>query len=105
VRDDKDKPFDLTADSEGSPWFPRWIGNLKVAIQARGGNTEVASRLYEWVSAQDSFEDIICQDHWVPASPWMQGDDPEILRQRWIGEQAREDILVLFSVPQLEPSS
>jgi hypothetical protein len=95
IRNGKTKEtYSWTADHPESPWWPVWLGTLLAVIQRRGGNIEVASNLHEWVSTHDSFEDVVCQEHFFPASPWMQGDDPESIRERRIGEQAREDVIV-----------
>jgi hypothetical protein len=78
----------------GFPWYPCWAAFLRMAIEARGGCTNVASNLHQWVSEHGAFEDIVCTEYWIPPSPWIQGDDQESVRQRWIGENAREDISV-----------
>ena len=70
---------------------------LGAAVRARGGSTEISSKLLQWVSEHDAFENIVHREHWIPMSPWVQGDDPEAIRQRQIGELGRDDILVLFN--------
>ena len=82
--------------SEYHAW-PCWVESISSAIRSRGGGVDVASSLPRWVEEHGAFESPVCQEHWIPTSPWMQGDDPEAVRQRWIGELARDDVLVYFS--------
>jgi hypothetical protein len=99
---DGDKqPWHIDTSSMGPPWWPRWMEFLNMAIRARGGSTEVSSNLYEWVSQHGAFENVEYQEVWLPASPWMQGNDPETLRLRWIGECARDDVLVRIYMSSL----
>jgi hypothetical protein len=64
------------------------------AMRQRGANTEVSSTMFQWLSEHNSFNHVEHEEYWIPVSPWVQGTDPESIRQRYIGELARQDITV-----------
>ena len=91
--DDK-QLLDVDTSSVGPPWIARWVKFFTSAVKARGGNVDVPVYLYDWIRQHPDLEDVTYQMEWIPASPFMQGDDPETARLRWIGEQGREDVSV-----------
>jgi hypothetical protein len=70
---------------------------MKAAMSARGASTTVAADLVPLVKEHGEFEHIVANTHYIPVTPWVQGDDPEAVRQRKIGELAREDVIVSLS--------
>jgi hypothetical protein len=70
---------------------------MSVAMNARGATTTVAADLVRLVKEHGAFEHIVANTYYIPMAPWVQGDDPEAVRQRKIGEFAREDAIVGLS--------
>jgi hypothetical protein len=74
----------------GAPWWPRWLAFAQLAVLNRGGSPDAASHIWEWASNHPAFEDVVCQDFWVPTTNWMRGN----ATQMRIGATMRDDILV-----------
>jgi hypothetical protein len=73
------------------------------AMSARGASTTVTAKLVRLVKEHGAFEHVVDNTYFVPLGPYAQGDDPDAVRQRMIGELGREDVLVglSFVVPCL----
>lgn len=77
-------------DRLGSPWLPRWLSFARFAVRGWGGSVDAAGYIRSWISNHAAFEDVVCRDYWIPASPWVHGDEAQMR----IGETMQEDILV-----------
>jgi len=66
-------------------------------MRQRGANTEVSSTMFQWLSEHNLFNHVKHEEYWIPVSPWVQGTDPESIRQRYIGELVRQDITVCLN--------
>ncbi|KAK0466917.1 S-adenosyl-L-methionine-dependent methyltransferase [Desarmillaria tabescens] len=74
------------------PWWPRWLAYLEMAARRRGGNVNAATHIRDWVSHHPRFEDVIYNEYFIPATPWVT-DSALDLR---IGVAMREDIEVFL---------
>ncbi|KAF8220782.1 S-adenosyl-L-methionine-dependent methyltransferase [Tricholoma matsutake] len=79
-------------DQLSSPWFPRWLAFARVSVRNAGGTVDAASNIKSWVTNHPAFEDVVCQDYWMPVSPWVHGDEAQMR----IGETMRGDILAFL---------
>jgi hypothetical protein len=84
----------VSTSSIGAPWIPRWMGLVYMAVGRRGGCLDAAEHLYYWVKDIPVFTDVVHHEFWIPASPWLPGDDPETNRLNEIGAHMRDDIKV-----------
>jgi hypothetical protein len=75
-----------------APWWSRWLACARVAVRNSGGSVDAASNIQSWITNHSAFEDVVCQDYWIPVSPWVHGDEVQMR----IGGTMREDILVGF---------
>lgn len=71
-----------------------WLSHAVTAIKERGGDIDAPVRIHEWVSAHPAFEDVVLRDIWVPASPFMVGNDPETKFWNEIAVTLRENVKV-----------
>jgi len=79
-----------------APWLPRWMAFTGLAVRQRGGSTDAATQLYTWISQHGAFKEVVRRIYWIPASPWIQGDDPESAKLRHFGDAMRDDILAFL---------
>jgi hypothetical protein len=96
IYDGNRQRFNVDTKVLGPPWCARWMEFANVAITQGGGEAEVSSNLVRWVNEHHSFENIVHQEYWIPASPWAQGTDPESIRQTSIGERTCKELTVRF---------
>ena len=77
----------------------RWMPSSRfMAVSAR--DVDAAERLHSWLEDDPVFEDVVYRPHWVPISPWLQGDDPESKWLNEIGGLVRDDTKVLLFIIQ-----
>jgi len=89
---DQDKQLiNVSTSTMEPPWFPRWMSWTHMAVGRRGGSVDAAERLHSWLEDDPVFEDVVYRPHWVPISPWLQGDDPESKWLNEIGGLVRDD--------------
>ncbi|KAK0214847.1 hypothetical protein IW262DRAFT_1475574 [Armillaria fumosa] len=53
------------------PWWPRWLAYLEMAVRRRGGDVDAATHIHDWVSRHPRFEDVIYNEYFIPATPWV----------------------------------
>jgi len=90
VYDQNHKRIELSTHMVERPWWPRWLAFAYLAAKRHGGDVNAATHLHSWIVDHPAFEDVVYRDFWVPASPWIEGNDAE--RRR--GESMRDDISV-----------
>ncbi|KAF8665361.1 hypothetical protein AX16_000380 [Volvariella volvacea WC 439] len=74
------------------PWFPRWLAFACLAARNQGGDVDAATYIHSWVLDNPAFEDVVYRDFWIPASPWMIGDETQMRHGAWM----RDDILAFL---------
>lgn len=79
-----------------APWLPRWMTLAYMAAQRRGGSLDAAGKIHGWVRDVPEFEDIVHNEYWIPASPWVPEDNAEHEKLNEFGKLMRDDILVNF---------
>lgn len=79
-----------------APWLPRWMTLAYMAAQRRGGSLDAAGKIHGWVRDVPEFEDIVHNEYWIPASPWVSEDNAEHEKLNEFGKLMRDDILVNF---------
>jgi hypothetical protein len=97
VYDEHKQRIEAPTSYIGAPWLSRWMAFTNLAVRQRGGSTDAATHLHSWISHHQAFEQVVSKTFWIPASPWIRGDDPESVRQRGFGAAMRDDILVCCS--------
>ncbi|KAI6136217.1 hypothetical protein F5141DRAFT_1185261 [Pisolithus sp. B1] len=76
------------------PWTALWMSYANRAISGRGGSSDAALHLPDWISSNPAFEDVVVRDLWMPASPWLEGDDEDTIFWNGIATTLREDMKV-----------
>ena len=79
-----------------APWLPRWMTLVYMAVQRRGGTSDAAGKLHGWVRDTPAFEDIVHNEYWMPASPWVPEDNPKHEEMNAFGRLLQEDFFVSF---------
>jgi len=51
------------------PWWARWLSLLRNAIEARGGDINAATHLYDWVRNNPAFEEVVYREYFLPVVP------------------------------------
>lgn len=74
------------------PWTALWMSYANRAISARGGSSDAALHLPDWMRSNPAFEDVVVRDFWMPASPWLKGNDPHTIFWNDIATTLREDM-------------
>ncbi|KAI6022234.1 S-adenosyl-L-methionine-dependent methyltransferase [Pisolithus microcarpus] len=72
------------------PWTALWMSYANRAIDGCGGCSDAALHLHSWISSNLAFEDVVVRGLWVPASPWLKGDDPDTIFWNDIATMLRE---------------
>ncbi|KAI0308063.1 S-adenosyl-L-methionine-dependent methyltransferase [Multifurca ochricompacta] len=96
VYDGDCRPFSLRTGIMESPWFPRWMSFLNMAVRQRGGSPDAASMLYNWTLQHPAFEDVVYEEYFIPTAPFMSHQDPNFHFNRAISLTFREDILAFL---------
>ncbi|KAL4077513.1 S-adenosyl-L-methionine-dependent methyltransferase [Scleroderma citrinum] len=76
------------------PWIALWLSYAVKAVKARGGDIDATVRIHEWISSHPTFEDVVVRDIWMPASPFLKGDDPGTKFWNEIAATLRDDVKV-----------
>lgn len=78
---DKDhRRIEIGTDEIGPPWWARWMEFMRKAIKEIGGDVDAATHLYDWVTANPLFEDIVYREFWLPVvAPPPSPDDSEFM--------------------------
>ena len=76
------------------PWWAQWITYLRSAIRNIGGDTDAATNLYEWISNNPRFEDVVYREFFIPAVPPPPDKHKPNERLRQFEENMKEDVTV-----------
>jgi hypothetical protein len=57
------------------PWYARWLFYVRYAMYQRGADVKAATSLYDWVSSNDAFEDVIYHEHFLSVIPPPRDED------------------------------
>ena len=87
--DKKPVPIDANASA-----IAKWMHMAHQAVKQQGGEPDASNHLYNWVSSNQQFEDVVYRHWWFQVAPWNRGDDPESRRMNRWGAAMRDDILV-----------
>ncbi len=74
------------------PWWAQWITYLRSAIRNIGGDTAAATNLYEWISNNPRFEDVVYREFFIPAVPPPPDKHKPNERLRQFEEKMKEDV-------------
>ncbi|KAK0239211.1 S-adenosyl-L-methionine-dependent methyltransferase [Armillaria nabsnona] len=74
------------------PWWPRWLAYLEMAARSRGGDVNAATHIYDWVSRHPRFEDVIYNEYFIPATPWVTDSTLDL----HIGVAMRENVQIFL---------
>ncbi|KAF8963921.1 hypothetical protein BDZ97DRAFT_1939378 [Flammula alnicola] len=69
IYDKNHRRIELGTEELGPPWWARWMRCMSVAIRNSGGDTDAATHLYEWISNNSLFEDVVYREFWLPVVP------------------------------------
>lgn len=65
-------PVSIEEARLGPPWWARFLGHVRAATSAQGGDTTAATHIQDWVTNCGAFENVSYHDFWPPVVP---GDD------------------------------
>ncbi|KAF8506853.1 S-adenosyl-L-methionine-dependent methyltransferase [Russula emetica] len=90
------KAFSLPVDTMEPPWLPRWMSLANMAVRQHGGTPHAANMLYSWTLQHQAFEDVVYEEYFVPAAPFMSRREPNYHFKRTVSEMMRDDILAFL---------
>lgn len=69
---------------------------MHAAIRNVGGDTDAATHLYDWISSNPRFEDVVYREFWLPVVPPPRDKRTETEYLRRFEQKLSEDITVRF---------
>ncbi|EJU02840.1 S-adenosyl-L-methionine-dependent methyltransferase [Dacryopinax primogenitus] len=80
-------PTGRQTEHKDPPGLARFAAAFVGAVSRRGGNINVGARMPDYCKQSGGFSEIVYQDVWIPATPWMHAR-----RLRMVGHLIREDL-------------
>ncbi|KAF8203920.1 hypothetical protein BJ912DRAFT_941422 [Pholiota molesta] len=84
--------IELQVNESGRPWFAQWMSYMHAAVKNIGGDTDAATHLYEWISSNPRFEDVVYREFWLPVVPPPRDKLTETEYLRRFEQKMSEDI-------------